>query len=142
MNRLRATALSLLGLTLAISLSACGGDDATESTGSGSSTSASPSADASESSDSMGDADQMIGITVAGDTITPTPGKTAVKLGSTVMLMITSDVADEVHVHGYDQEFSLTPGQVTNFTFTADIPGTFEVETHESGKVLTELEVK
>jgi hypothetical protein len=150
-NRLRATALSLLSLSLAVALTACGGDDTTNSdTGTDTSASASPSAetspteDANEepSDDGMGDADQMIEISIAGGTVTPTPGKTSVKLGSTVMLMVTSDVADAVHVHGYDQEFELAPGETAEFTFTADIPGTFEVETHESGAVLTELEVK
>lgn len=143
MNRLRATAFSLLSLSLAVTLAACGGDDTTDTATDKASTS--PSAETSPTdaaSDSMAEADQMIEIAIAGDQVTPTPGTTSVKLGSTVMLMITSDVADEVHVHGYDQEFELTPGETAMFTFTADIPGTFEVETHESGKVLTELEVK
>lgn len=149
-NRLRATALSLLSLSLAVALTACGGDTTNSDNGNDTSASTSPSAETSPteganeepSDDGMADADQMIEISIAGGKVTPTPGKTSVKLGSTVMLMITSDVADEVHVHGYDQEFELTPGGTAEFTFTADIPGTFEVETHESGAVLTELEVK
>ncbi len=155
MNRLRATAVTFLAFALALTLGSCGGEDPSGDATGGGSTSASPtptptdemSTDASaspteEAAHSDDDADQMVMIEIAGDTVTPEPGKTEVKLGSSVMLMITSDIADEVHVHGYDQEFELKPGETTNFTFTADIPGTFEVETHESGQVLTELEVK
>lgn len=147
MNRMRATAFSLLSLALAVALSACGGDegdetkDATESSASptpSESMSMEPSDEASHDDNA---ADQMIEITIAGGTVTPEPGTTKVTLGDTVMIMVTSDVDDEVHVHGYDKEFELKAGEMTSVTFTADIPGTFEVETHESGTVLTELEV-
>jgi hypothetical protein len=51
-------------------------------------------------------------------------------------------VADEVHVHGYDLTAALTPGQPTELTFAATIPGVFEVELHDAGTVLLTLQVQ
>lgn len=71
----------------------------------------------------------------------PTPGRVEVPVGSTVRLTVTSDVADEVHVHTYEEEITLRPGNPGSVEFTADIPGLFEVEMHESGTVLFSLQV-
>ena len=55
--------------------------------------------------------------------------------GATVEIIVTSDVADELHVHGYDLYADLEPGVAATVSFVADIPGVFEVEL-ESGHVL------
>ena len=55
-------------------------------------------------------------------------GRIEVPLGSEVVLSVTSDVADEVHVHGYDLFFDVEAGVSTSFRFTADVPGIFEAE--------------
>jgi hypothetical protein len=65
-----------------------------------------------------------------------------VELGSTVAITITSDVDDEVHLHGYDIEAPLVANQPTTISITADLPGVWELETHGHGGVpLLELEV-
>ncbi|MGH3661219.1 MAG: hypothetical protein ACRDT8_06255 [Micromonosporaceae bacterium] len=74
--------------------------------------------------------------------VTAGGGVHKIKLNSTVTLEITSDVADEAHVHGYDKTIKLKPGKPTRTTFTADIPGGFEVELHHAGTVLCELQVQ
>jgi heme/copper-type cytochrome/quinol oxidase subunit 2 len=61
--------------------------------------------------------------------------------GTEVMLVVKSDVADVVHVHGYDVKAEVTPDQPATITLTADVTGTFEVELEDSGLLLTELEV-
>ncbi len=58
------------------------------------------------------------------------------------MLQVTSDVDDEVHVHGFDVEKPLDAGQTTTIELTADQQGVFEVETHESELLLVQLEVR
>jgi hypothetical protein len=63
--------------------------------------------------------------------------------GQHVRLTVTSDAADEVHVHEpYDMEFALEAGTPATEEFVADQPGLVEVELHESGKQLTQLLVK
>lgn len=65
----------------------------------------------------------------------------AVEVGARVVLVITSDIADEVHVHGYDLVVALGPGEPTTLTFAADKPGIWEVELHDAGNLLLELQV-
>jgi hypothetical protein len=56
-------------------------------------------------------------------------------------LAVSSDVADKVHLHGYDKEAQIPAGETGSVSFTADIPGVFEVELHESGLQLLQLQV-
>ena len=64
-----------------------------------------------------------------------------VPLGSDVTLNVTSDVADEVHVHVYDNKAEVAAGGTATMTFTADIPGQFEVELEGAHLKLVELRV-
>ena len=64
-----------------------------------------------------------------------------VDLNSEVALTVTSDLAEEVHVHGYDILHAVSPGQPLHFSFTADIPGVFEIELEGSGRLLLQLTV-
>ena len=84
---------------------------------------------------------QRIEVEVAGGQVTGDTGRVPVAVGASVMLVITTDVADEVHVHGYDLTAELEPGTETAVTFDATIPGVFEVELHESGTALLSLQV-
>ena len=64
-----------------------------------------------------------------------------VDLGSVVALMVTSDIAEEVHVHGYDILRAVSESQPAHFAFTATIPGVFEVEFEGSGRLLLQMEI-
>lgn len=83
----------------------------------------------------------QLSVAIAGGTVTPAATNVAVPVGSPVELTVTSDVADVIHVHGYDLEQAVSPGAPVTFDFTADQTGTFEVETHESGLLLLKLVV-
>ncbi|MGW0896372.1 hypothetical protein ACWD0G_05140, partial [Streptomyces goshikiensis] len=87
-------------------------------------------------------ADRTVTITIRGGKVTPAPGRTELRRGERVALRVTSDRADTLHVHGYDKELALPAGQEATLTLTADRTGLFEVETHESGLVLTQLLVR
>jgi len=65
----------------------------------------------------------------------------AVPVGSQVELVVTSDVADRVHVHGYDRSSYVTAGASTTIRFVADRPGVYEVELEGSGEQLGQLAV-
>lgn len=64
-----------------------------------------------------------------------------VDTGERVLLVVTSDVADEVHVHGVDVTRAVEAGRTVEVDFTADIPGVFEIELEERGLQLVELVV-
>lgn len=65
----------------------------------------------------------------------------SVRVGETVLIEVLTDVADEVHVHGYDLFFDTTPGEVTLVEFVADVPGIFEIELESTHLLLLYLEV-
>jgi hypothetical protein len=65
-----------------------------------------------------------------------------VALGDEVILVVRSDKADEVHVHGYDEADDVSPKEDAEIEFTADIPGVFEVELEEAAQPLFELQVQ
>jgi hypothetical protein len=60
----------------------------------------------------------------------------SVALGTPMTIRARSSVSDEFHLHGY--ELKLTGTDVT-FNFVADKLGEFELETHDSGRLLLML---
>jgi hypothetical protein len=66
----------------------------------------------------------------------------SVARGKEVVITVTSDVADEVHVHGYDLMADVAPGAPATIRFTADAPGRFEIELENTGVQIAELEVR
>lgn len=65
-----------------------------------------------------------------------------VKKGQTVRLVIRTNVGTQVHLHGYNIEKDVVPGQAVRLPFTANIAGRFEVELHPTDALLAVLEVK
>jgi heme/copper-type cytochrome/quinol oxidase subunit 2 len=82
-----------------------------------------------------------IEVAYAGGAITG-GGRKQVKTGDTVTITVSSDVADEVHVHGYDKKVNVVPGTPATITFTADIPGIFDVELESRSLKLIDLVVQ
>ncbi len=68
-------------------------------------------------------------------------GRIQVARGQSVVVRVTSDVTEEIHVHGYDVFLDLEPGVAGELEFVADIPGVFEVELEKSRLEIIELEV-
>ena len=66
----------------------------------------------------------------------------SVTQGQDVVITVTSDVADEVHLHGYDLSADVAPGAPATIRFTADAPGRFEIELENSAVQIAELEVR
>jgi len=67
--------------------------------------------------------------------------KISVRKGDTIRLKVTSDEAGQIHVHGFDLEEQAAPGKPASFTFTANIEGRFEVESHVSNAQIAEISV-
>jgi hypothetical protein len=88
-----------------------------------------------------GPSTRSIAVTVRDGQVSGDTGRVEVAPGTPIMLSVTSDVADEIHLHGYDKEVQIPAGGTGSISFTADIPGVFEVELHESGLSLFQLQV-
>jgi hypothetical protein len=115
-------AVTVLGLLLAVLLAGCGGSSTGGDTGSGTT--------------------DTIRVAVKDGKVTPPTHREPVAKGDMVKLVVTTDTADEVHVHGVDIEKETTPGKPVTITFVAKDAGIYEVETHESGLQLLQLEVR
>ncbi|MDQ4009490.1 MAG: hypothetical protein M3228_02045 [Actinomycetota bacterium] len=90
----------------------------------------------------VGPAVRTISITVRGGQVTGEAGRVTVPLGTPVTVSVTSDVVDEIHVHGYDRKGEIpAAGSTGSVSFTANTPGVFEVELEESKLLLMQLEV-
>ncbi len=68
--------------------------------------------------------------------------KISVNKGDGVRLVVVSDVADEVHVHGYDLTKEVEAGGTARFSFRADIDGAFEIELEDRQEQIASLEVE
>ncbi|WP_433533901.1 hypothetical protein ACQPZK_17055 [Micromonospora sp. CA-249363] len=149
----RSTALLVTGLLTAVLATGCGQDDdpsvaapstaptsaAAPATSAGPTTADSPTPSPAASTPAV---DREITVTIAKRRITPPTGRVTVTKGQSVRITVTSDVADELHVHGYDLGARLPAGTPGSVEFRADKTGLFEVETHETELVLFQLVVR
>ena len=67
--------------------------------------------------------------------------RTKIDQGNRVLLVVRSDAADEVHLHGYDISRDVAAGGTVRIRFRAKVPGRFEVELEERGVQIAELTV-
>ncbi|HEY6752902.1 MAG TPA: cupredoxin domain-containing protein [Rubrobacteraceae bacterium] len=70
------------------------------------------------------------------------PVEVSVEEGDQVTLRLTSGSPLEVHLHGYDLEEEVLPGEETVLSFEAEISGRFEIEDHETETALGALLVQ
>lgn len=84
---------------------------------------------------------ELFRLTVSGKKLTTGPETLRVFQGETVVIKITSDEAEELHLHGYDRSVELQPNQEAELTFVATLTGRFEYELERSGTALGVLEV-
>ena len=133
-------AITTLEVSEAEATMQAGNGDETGATGSGGghhgSTGAATPYDANVS-----DAAQTITVEVVGGAPVGGHQRVEVELGSVVAVMVTSDTAEEVHVHGYDILRAVSDGHPAHFAFNTEIPGVFEVELEGSGRLLLQLQI-
>ena len=72
----------------------------------------------------------------------PTVKHFTIKQGSQVVFMVESELADEVHLHGYDLSADVAPGEPATIRFKATAPGLFEAELESRSLPIAELEVR
>lgn len=80
-------------------------------------------------------------LTVKGDSITPNGERLAVGTGEPVTLHVRADRSGGFHVHSTpEQQLEFHKGRTT-IRFSVDKPGLVDVEEHQSGLVVLQLEV-
>ena len=84
--------------------------------------------------------DRTIAVSIEGGEMSP--AEISVNEDDSVTLRVSSDRPMEIHLHGYDVEQEVGPGQKASLRFRADLTGRFEIEDHESEKELGVLQVR
>jgi hypothetical protein len=134
---------------LCLALTGCGGNDepAATETPEETATSSSPSETAAESASPTPTEDssperEAIEIEIEGDKIEPNGRRVKVAAGEPILLEIESDRAAELHVHSSpEQELAVKKGESTQ-ELTIDRPGVVDIEEHDTGIVIVQLEVR
>jgi hypothetical protein len=75
----------------------------------------------------------QVRIVVRGGLPVGGPRRVTVSRGRRVVLTVTSDVSDHVHLHGYDLMQDVGPGMPARIAFRATRPGTVEAELEDRG---------
>ncbi len=61
--------------------------------------------------------------------------------GDQVRFEVTSDTADELHLHGYDLYFDLKAGKPAEIAFDATLEGGYELESHTTGTLIANVSI-
>jgi hypothetical protein len=128
-----AAAIAVVAIVL---LAAGGSDDEGQPAASNTSATATPTETATEAPEETSTPEPKPPLVRPGD-----EKKLRFTEGDTVEFRATSDIDDEVHVHGYDLEKEIPAGKTVTISFKATITGIFEVESHETEQVFAQLRV-
>jgi plastocyanin len=69
-------------------------------------------------------------IDIRGGQLVGEPAEIHAKNGDTVVIVVSADAPDDIHLHGYDIEKKVEPGKPVTFRFKANLEGEFEIESH------------
>jgi hypothetical protein len=69
-------------------------------------------------------------IDIRGGQVVGGPVEIHAKNGDTVVIVVSADAPDDIHLHGYDIEKPVEPGKPATFRFKANLEGEFELESH------------
>lgn len=139
---LQQSRFALLAPLSAVVLAGCGGSSSPPAAQAAAASPASAASAAAAASPSPAGVDQTIRITYANGKVSGVGGRVKVRLKSVVSLVVTSDVADEIHLHGYDKHVDVPKNGTATLTFTANLPGVFEVELESLKHRLVLLQVQ
>lgn len=151
MRTIRRTTLPTLALAATLALAGCGSDD-TETAAEETTASATPTPTATPTGTSEAPTETAetepaqpaadLVVTVAGDDVTPNAQELTVQAGEPLTIEFTSDRAGELHVHAKPEQYVEFGKGTTTAELTIDVPGSVEIEEHETGAVVALLEVQ
>ena len=138
----------------AFALAGCGGDDSTSDEGVSTETVATmpvetettpaettPAETTTTETMPVAPKRKTIAIRVVGGVPQGGIARPKLKKGDRAVIVVRTDAGEEIHMHGYDIERTVTPGKPIRMPFTATIPGRFEVELHHPDTLLAVVTV-
>ena len=89
------------------------------------------------------DSRPVITATIAAGSVTPTNAQAEAAVGQPIILAVSSDVADSIHVHSIPEHvFEVQPRPAQRFEFTVDVPGSVDVELHDLNRTIVTIAVR
>jgi len=140
LRRPSSLAVVLVALAAGFALASCGGDDEAGDTTETTSTQTTTTETTTTQPPPARPAEvriQIVGGAPKGGIV-----RKSVDRGDRVVVIVTSDVADHVHVHGYDLFGNVGPGKRVRIAFRARIPGRFVIELEDRHAQIAELTVR
>ena len=84
-----------------------------------------------------------VNVTIANRQVNPSNATLQAKVGQPITFRITSDAADELHVHSVpDHKFEIAAAPNQTFQFTVDVPGNVDVELHHLDRTIATIQVR
>jgi plastocyanin len=84
-----------------------------------------------------------VNVTIANRQVNPANATLQAKVGQPIIFRITSDAADELHVHSVpDHKFEIAAAPDQTFQFTVDVPGNVDVELHHLDRTIATIQVR
>jgi hypothetical protein len=130
----------LLVVVAAIALAACGSSDESTTTSGGTGSGGDSAKSAPEPGKPAGEADVPTIVIRDGE---PVGGieELEYSAGEQIRFRVSSDAAEEIHVHGYDLMKDVPAGGTVEFDFPAELEGIYEAELEGLGVQVAELRI-
>lgn len=132
----------VLGVVVsAVAVAGCGSPPAAPPEVSASESTAAATSSATEPAPSPA-AGPVVDVTIAAGTVIPTNAEVDARIGQPIVLEVTSDAIDSLHVHSVPERvFDVQPRAGQRFEFTVDIPGRVDVELHDLNRTVVTFAV-
>ena len=134
-------------LTGSLALASCGGDD-DETSGTTTETTTQTTSETTTTTTSQTTTEPevekptVVRVTVVGGAPQGGIVRATVDQGDRVRLVVTSDVADEIHLHCYDISRDVAAGGTVTLAFRATIPGRCEAELENRGVQIADITIE
>ncbi len=84
----------------------------------------------------------VLEVAIDGEDVSPNSQRMELARGEPLVIEFRSDRAGELHVHAKPEQFVEFPAGSSTRELVIDVPGVVEVEEHETGAVVAQLEVQ
>jgi hypothetical protein len=134
-------ALACACLLIVTALAGCGSGDGSSTSTATETTTTEETTTSTTATTTEAEKPTVVSIVIVGGAPKGGIVRQSVSKGDKVVLVVKSDVSDEIHLHGYDKSTDVAAGGTARLPFTATLPGRFEVELESRGVQIADLTV-